>query len=565
MRRVSVIDATLREGNQAPGVRFSVEQSMNIAKMLDDVGVDMIECSHPLANDLERVRVLAVASMGLRTPILSHARARAEDIQAVRDCGAQWVGIFCGVNRISRLTRLGDRDAESVIDLIRRAIGFAKSIGLLVRYTVEDGTRTPLELVARVLQVAVAEGADRICYADTLGAMTPTEFGNAIRCIRESVPTTDLEVHVHDDRGFAMANAWAAIECGANWISTSVNGVGERCGITDLGALMANLDLSGSRPLINPASLQYLARYVGAVTRSPPDDRRPIVGRNSFTHTAHLHTEAVKRTPVAYAVFDAERFGRQLQIAEPPSRRQFDQLHVSPKVISATELKFHRHGPGSRYVMIDERFVSDARQYCIVRDIPHQLEPADAHVDPHSHSCDSLFMFLGREDGLTGLTVEVMLDGQSRTVLSPAAVFIPAGVEHSYRVVGGSGLYVNHVLAGDYNSSLLSPQAPSIDSGGADESKPTPASDFDSEEPEDSLRRIVARIGRRAPSSIDDDMDLVKSGVLDSIGMLELFLQLEEVGGRPIDASRVTVDNLRSLRRIRDILQPVVDAGPVRP
>lgn len=559
MQRVSVIDATLREGNQGAGVQFSVEQSVHIAHMLDALRVDMIECGHPYASALERERVQALAAAGLRAPLLSHARARVEDIQAVKDCGAHWVGIFCGINRVSRLTRLSDRSTDSVIDLIRRSIALAKSLGLQVRYTVEDGSRTPLDLVVHVLQAAVAEGADRVCYADTLGAMTPTEFGLAVRSVRAALPNTDLEVHIHDDRGFAMANAWAAIEAGANWISTSVNGVGERCGITDLALLLANLDLAGSRPLIDATVLQQLARYVGAVTRSQPDDRRPIVGRNAFTHTARLHARAVQRTPLAYAVFDARRMGRELRIAEPAARPSLDEMLVSPQVICATELKFHRPGPGSRYVMIDERFVKDARQYCIVRDIPHQKQPAAGHVDPHRHSCDSLFLFLGHGEGLTGLTVEVLLDREQRTVQSPAAMFIPAGAKHSYRVLGGSGLYINHVLAGDYNSSLLDVQGPGMESVDRD----NPACERQRCEASTQrlslLRSFVAKLAGRSQDSVTDYMDLIEDGAIDSIGILELFEFIEELSGRPLNVDQVNLETLRTVRSIHDIFLQHLD------
>lgn len=545
MQRIHVIDATLREGNQAPGVQFSVEQSVQIARMLDALGVDMIECSHPFASELERERVRALASLGLAAPLLSHARARPEDIHAVRDSGAQWVGIFCGINRVSRLTRLGDRSTESVIELIRRSVSLAKSLGLKVRYTVEDGSRTPLELVVRVLQAAVAEGADRVCYADTLGAMTPGEFGQAVRVVRAALPATDLEVHVHDDRGFAMACAWMAAEAGANWISASVNGVGERCGITDLAALLANLDLAGSRALRDAVVLQQLSRYVGAVTRSHPDERRPILGRNAFTHTARLHAQAVQRTPLAYAVFDAARMGRDVRIAEPAAQLVPEALIVEPQVICATELKYHRAGPGSRYLMLDERFVRDARQYCIVRDIPQQNVPALGHVDPHRHVCDSLFMFLGHGEGLAGLTVEVLLEGELRTVHSPAAMFIPAGAEHSYRVLGGAGLYVNHVLAGEYNASLL--ELPALGNAAAIGAGESTRGDV-----AEQLLNFVASLAGRSPSSIDNDTDLLEAGVIDSIGILELFVFIEEIGGRSLRPEQVNIDSLRTLRRIQD-------------
>ncbi|MQA40375.1 2-isopropylmalate synthase [Rugamonas aquatica] len=542
MQKIRIVDATLREGNQAPAVRFSVEQACHIATLLEAVGVDMIECGHALAGEEERRRIRALRGLGLATPLLSHARAQRADIDAAADSGAQWVGIFCGINRVSRLTRLGGRPAASVMEMVRRSVAYAKSRGLGVRYTVEDASRTPDELVIRVLRAAIDEGADRICYADTLGAMTPSVFGAKVAALRAALPGVDLEVHIHDDRGFAMANAWAALEAGANWISTSVNGIGERCGITDLALLLANLDLEGYQPLRQPQALQHLSAFVAAATRSAPDHRRPVVGQNAFTHTARLHTQAMQRSPLSYAVFDAQRCGRAVQLAPPPTPRTIDRLVVSPQVISATELKYHRAGPGSRYVMVDNRFVDDARQYCIVRDIPPQHTPAAAHVDPHRHGCDSLFLFIGKEDGLTGLSVEVLLDGEIRVLHSPASMLIPAGAEHSYRVLGGSGLYINHVLAGDYNASLLEmpDRAPQDAVAVADTSSIT------------LLRQFLADLSGVRGDSLGMDADLIEGGVIDSIGMLELFVFIETHTRRPLPDSGLNTEYLRTIRSIAD-------------
>ena len=546
-RPVRIIDATLREGNQAPGVRFSPEAAVNVARLLDAVGVDMIECGHAAIGPGEVERIRAIAALDLPTPLLCHARARASDIHAAAASGAEWVGIFCGINRISRVSRLRGQSGDSVIDMIRRAVGEAKRLGLKVRYTVEDGTRTPLDLVTDVLAAAVAEGADRVCYADTLGATEPLGFASAIAEIRRSLPDTPIEIHVHDDRGFAMANTWAGLDAGADWISTSVNGLGERCGITDLALLLANLDIAGIRPLRDGAALQHLSRYVGAVSRAPVDARRPIVGRNAFTHTARLHTQAMLVTQHAYAVFDAERLGRHVSIAPDYTPATLDNCIVIPPVICATELKYHRAGPGSRHVMVDERFVADARQYCIVRDIPPQAEPADAHVDPHRHICDSLFMFLGKGPGMQGLEVEVMLDGAMRTLRSPAALFIPAGALHSYRILGGEGFYVNHVANGEYNDSLLEPGP--AEAAGAETTAAHGAGDASGGHGR-VVRDFLAAESGLASGSISDHMDLFETGVLDSLGLLNLYALLETLRGTPLEPEAVNFDSLRTIRRI---------------
>lgn len=187
------------------------------------------------------------------------------------------------------------------------------------------------------------------------------------------------------------------------------------------------------------------------------DARRPVVGRHAFTHTARLHRLAVSRDPSACEWIDPERIGRVREYDDQTLDYESGTLVTVPKVISATELRHHRKGPGKRFVMIDERFVPDCRQYCIVRKVLKLKRYGSGHVDRHSHTCDSLFLFVGDAADLTGLLVEISLDEETFTLQSPASVFIPAGVEHSYRIINGSGLFVNHVLSGSYNESLLEP------------------------------------------------------------------------------------------------------------
>lgn len=326
-----------------------------------------------------------------------------------------------------------------------------------MRFTIEDSSRTQLAELLRAYRIAMDAGADRICFADTLGVMEPDQVRALTRKLREHCADVPLEVHLHDDRGLALANALAAAEGDAEWISTSVNGLGERAGIVDLAALAVNLHYQGERQLREGALLRELSRRVGAYSRSMPDHRRPVIGRDVFHHVAKLHVQAVKRDPVSYEAIDPELVGAQRTTVRGGLPGAPHGWAVDPQVISATELKYHRAGPGERYVLVDNRFVPGADQYCIARRVPLLDDYGTGHIDTHAHCCDSLFVFLGEEAGYRGFSVEVTLGEETFPVESPASVFIPAGVPHGYRVVAGAGTYLNHVLAGDYNSSLLEP------------------------------------------------------------------------------------------------------------
>lgn len=454
-QQIRIIDSTLREGCQAPGVRFDVEQSAEIALALGRLGVDQIECGHPAVSPFEMARLRRVVQLGLAAPVLAHARASKGDIEAVVESTAPWVGIFLGINEVTRRARVSGRSIEQILDDIASSVGYARQRGLKVRYTLEDASRTDEELALRAFRTAIAAGANRICYADTVGVADPVEVASRVTNIKSEFPATGLEVHFHDDRGLAIANALAAVNAGANWVSTSVNGLGERAGITDLCLLLANLYYLriGREPA--GEEVQHISALVAAYARAQVDHHRPVTGRHAFVHTSHLHVKATRRDESAYSWLTPKLVGRETSIALARLPENREDFFLTPKQISATELKYHSEGPGVRHVMVDERLVADCRQYCIAREIPALEEPPPAHVEVHVHKVDSLFLFIGHEPGLKGLTVEVSLGDIVKTLDSPASVFIPAGVAHTYRILKGRGVFVNSVLAGSYNESLL--------------------------------------------------------------------------------------------------------------
>lgn len=306
----SIIDATLREGVQAPHARLDKAASVEIAALLVRSGVDTIECGHPAVSILECERIRAVRSVTSGTPLLCHARAVVEDVEQVASVGAEWVGIFLGVNDMSLAAKLRSATPRQALQRVRDATQAARHLGLNVRFTVEDTSRTPSARALDAYRTALEAGAARLCFADTVGTLAPREVESCIRQLVAAFPDVPIEVHLHDDRGLAMANALAAIEAGATWISTSVNGLGERCGIVDLAAMLANLEYLGLKSLGNPAVLHELATRVGVYSHSPPDSRRPVIGAHAFTHTSRLHRLAVQTNPRCYEWIEPEKLGR---------------------------------------------------------------------------------------------------------------------------------------------------------------------------------------------------------------------------------------------------------------
>ena len=298
--RVGIVDATLREGNQATGVQFTAADSIAIARLLDELGVDTIEIGHPLAGPNEHERTHAVAALGLKAEVLAHARAHPVDIRAVAETGAGWVGIFLGVNDITTRARVIGRSFRELVQMVSDSVKVAKDCGLSIRYSCEDASRTDDRFLIDVFGEAIAAGADRVCYADTIGHAEPAEVAEKVRIMKAAFPATEMEVHLHDDRGLAVASALAAIDAGVDWVSASVNALGERCGITELCALLVNLGIRGERSLPDLDKLRALSRLVAERSGVAVDYLRPVVGENAFKHGSKLHRRATSYEPRAY-------------------------------------------------------------------------------------------------------------------------------------------------------------------------------------------------------------------------------------------------------------------------
>jgi 2-isopropylmalate synthase len=312
--RPELLDSTLREGEQTPGVRYRLEDKVAIARELDAFGVDYVEVGHPAVSDDVFRASKAVANAGLRAQTLAHARALREDIDRARQCDVEWVGIFYSV-RNEALEQRFRRDLDQVIGTVQTVVQYAKDHGLKVRYTPEDTVRSPWTNVRKVAQAAVAAGADRISIADTTGCMTPSRMAAFVERLR-AVVDVPLHVHCHNDLGLAVANSMAAFDAGAQVADVTVNGIGERCGITDLSSLATALRVAEGRTDLpwDLTRLPTLAQMVESASGLPVAWQAPVVGRYAFRHNAGLHVAAVFHDPGHYESIPAHLVGRSRSI-----------------------------------------------------------------------------------------------------------------------------------------------------------------------------------------------------------------------------------------------------------
>ena len=307
VNKIGLLDSTLREGEQTPGVAFTVEQRTGIALKLSEAGIRMIEAGHPAVSpDVhEGIRkITALKEEGLiSSEIIGHSRATAGDVETAAALGVDRIAIFYGVSDV-HLSAKTHKTRDQAISIITEAISLAKSHGINVRFTPEDATRTDRDYLTEVIRAAADAGADRIGIADTVGIMWPLQTKKLIRQLRSGVRGVEFDIHAHNDLGNAVANSLSAVEGGATIIHSTVNGLGERVGITPtqviavalryhLGAEVANLDL------MQPLS-RMVENYSGI--RTPPNF--PVTGDFAFVHKSGVHVAGILNNPVTYEFMD---------------------------------------------------------------------------------------------------------------------------------------------------------------------------------------------------------------------------------------------------------------------
>ena len=297
-KQIRILDSTLREGEQHPGVSFTIKQRIQIAWMLDYFGVDQIEISPIISNDHAEATKMII-KQGLSADIVAHCRALKEDIDVSLKCDATWVAAYLGISDIHLKDKLRISRDEALNRAVK-TVEYAKSHGLKIRFTVEDGCRADPQFLIKVCKAIEEAGVDRISLPDTVGVLRPIGMYNFVKRVRSEV-NVPLDAHVHNDIGFALANAFAACDAGADQIHTTIDGIGERTGIPSLAETAVALAYLYKSP--NDFRLDMLvdlSRLIEQYTTIKPYDSKPIVGESAYKHKAGTHLAAILRNPAAY-------------------------------------------------------------------------------------------------------------------------------------------------------------------------------------------------------------------------------------------------------------------------
>jgi homocitrate synthase len=310
MRTLAVLDSTLREGEQFSGAFFSLEQRLEIACLLDAIGVAFIEVPSPVSSPGMRQTVQSLCELDLRAHVVAHVRCVEADVQAALDTPVFGLNLFYGTSAELRTFSHGRRVDQIIADavpLIRRI----RSAGRYVRFSSEDAFRSDLVDLLTVFDAVVEAGVQRIGLPDTVGIARPRQVEQLVRLCKERYPHVGIEFHGHNDTGCALANTVAALEGGADCLDVTVLGIGERNGIASLSGLIAQLYIHYPELLAayDLTQLAPLDQFVAECLQFPIPFNIPITAPSAFTHKAGVHTKAVLRNPRSYEVLDPDDFG----------------------------------------------------------------------------------------------------------------------------------------------------------------------------------------------------------------------------------------------------------------
>lgn len=314
----AIIESTLREGEQFSTATFTTAHKLEIAELLDEFGVEMIEMTSPCASPQSEADIRAVIAAGLRARILTHIRCTLDDARRALDTGAHGIDIVIGTSP-QLMEHSHGKDIRQVIDAAYEVLAFVRQQApeVILRFSTEDSFRSRASDLLRVyLAVADTGLVDRLGVADTVGVALPSQVYELVRHLVQ-LTGLDVEFHGHNDSGCAVANACAALEAGATHIDTTVLGIGERNGITPLGGLIARL-YTLDRAYVEKYTLHLLPVLDALIARHCGIEipfSNYITGSSAFIHKAGIHAKAVLADPSTYEAINPADFGIRREIS----------------------------------------------------------------------------------------------------------------------------------------------------------------------------------------------------------------------------------------------------------
>ena len=316
--RVVIFDTTLRDGEQSPGATMTHTEKLEIASLLDEMGVDIIEAGFPIASEGDFAAVSEIAKNSKNSVICGLARAQLPDIdrcwEAVKHAAQPRIHTFIGTSPLHRA--IPNLTMDEMAERIDQTVTHARNLCDNVQWSPMDATRTEADYLCRTVEIAIKAGATTINIPDTVGYTAPRESAALIRMLLERGPGADeiiFATHCHNDLGMATANSLAAVEAGARQIECTINGLGERAGNTALEevvmALKVRNDIMPFQTGVDSTKLMNISRRVAAVSGFPVQFNKAIVGKNAFAHESGIHQDGMLKNAETFEIMRPEDVG----------------------------------------------------------------------------------------------------------------------------------------------------------------------------------------------------------------------------------------------------------------
>ena len=317
--RILIFDTTLRDGEQSPGATMSLAEKLEIALLLDEMRVDIIEAGFPIASEGDFEAVSEISKNTRNASICGLARANFNDIDrcwsAIKDAKNPRIHTFIGTSPIHREFQVR-LNKEEILERVRETVSHARNLCENVQWSPMDATRTEEDFLCNVVEIAIKAGATTINIPDTVGYTAPRESAKIIEILKNNIPSIDkvvIATHCHNDLGMATANSLAAVEAGARQIECTINGLGERAGNTALEevvmALKVRNDILPYHSLINTKKLMKASRLVATVSGFPVQFNKAIVGKNAFAHESGIHQDGMLKHSGSFEIMSPSDIG----------------------------------------------------------------------------------------------------------------------------------------------------------------------------------------------------------------------------------------------------------------
>ena len=317
--RIIIFDTTMRDGEQYPGASMSLEEKLQISRVFDELGVDVIEAGFPIASPGDFEAVTEISKILKKSIPCGLARATTKDIDACKDSLSNAknfrIHTFISTSPLHMKHKL-NKTPEEVLEAIKFSVTYARKFTDDVEWSCEDGTRTDIDYMCKTVELAINCGAKTINIPDTVGYTVPSEYTKIIKTLINKVPNIDkaiLSTHTHNDLGLAVANALAGVVAGARQVECTINGIGERAGNSALEeivmAIKTRNDLMPFTTGINTKLISKASKVVSNATGFPVQFNKAIVGKNAFAHESGIHQDGMLKNRNTYEIMTPESVG----------------------------------------------------------------------------------------------------------------------------------------------------------------------------------------------------------------------------------------------------------------